>query len=612
MKKEKILKYIKVVITIAIPCLFIWFLIINPFIGFKKNEKTLEDAAKKYYQLNDDKLPTGKRLATVTMKTLFDKEYITKDFYIPYTNKPCSVSNSWVKVKQTDSGDYKYYTYLECGVFKSKVDSSGPTITLNGDSEITINRGEEYKELGVKSLKDNTDGKMDVSNVTIDSSNVDTSKTGTYEVTYTAFDSLKNKTTVKRVVNVVQKLNKTVQDATGESRIYKGQYVDNYIYFSGMLFRIIGLDGNNVKIVSANDISSINYSAIDKWLDYFLEHVDTNAKKILVKNNYCYGTIGKEEINTDVTCISKTKKRYAYILSNKELNESRDEREQSYLFPVTMSWTAARSNEPCQDVPDEDSDGNASTAWATKSDFAPIAPNSQYLSLDKDYNLGIRPVLTLNGDSLVKAGDGTLENPYFLGEIKRGKVDEYLNSRLSGEYLTYSGFLWRIMEVTNDQYVKVISEEPISEELISYNTEDDIKIYNPSQKGNIGYEINKKATDTINEQYFVTWKVNVPIYDKTAKFDEKKSTKTYKVKFAAPNMYEMFTTVQSKYGYGYWLINSSNEEYRKYAVSNSGIVYYGKLGNLFETYIRPVGYLDKSIKIVSGSGTKNDPYKISK
>ena len=70
---KKILKYIRIVVTIAIPCLFVWFLIIGPYLEFKNNEKIMREAAERYYQLNEDKLPTGKRIATVSLKTLFKK-----------------------------------------------------------------------------------------------------------------------------------------------------------------------------------------------------------------------------------------------------------------------------------------------------------------------------------------------------------------------------------------------------------------------------------------------------------------------------------------------------------------------------------------------------------
>ena len=72
------------------------------------------------------------------------------------------------KVRQED-GEYKYYTYLKCGAISSIVDHDGPKITLNGDDEITIDKGDKYKELGVKSVVDNSDGKLDVNDVVIDS-----------------------------------------------------------------------------------------------------------------------------------------------------------------------------------------------------------------------------------------------------------------------------------------------------------------------------------------------------------------------------------------------------------------------------------------------------------
>ena len=78
------------------------------------------------------------------------------------------------------------------------------------------------------------------------------------------------------------------------------------------------------------------------------------------------------------------------------------------------------------------------------------------------------------------------------------------------------------------------------------------------------------------------------------------------------NMYEMFSAPQNDITSGYWLINSSQEAFRKYAVSETGIVFYEKLSDFHSADIRPVAYFDRRVKIVSGSGTKQDPYKVSK
>ena len=260
------LKKIKLVITIVLILVFVWFLIVSPMITFHDNEGKLESAAKRYFEINSSQLPSGNNVKTITLKTLYHQAYIKGDLYIPYTNKTCSIENSWVKVRRVN-GEYKYYTYLECGVLSSTVDHKGPVITLNGDKNVSIGKGEKYKEAGVKSVVDNTDGKLDVKDVTI-KGEVDTSKIGTYEVTYTAFDGLNNKSVVTREVKVVQKLNSTIKKSLKDSKNFTGDPENNYIRLSNMIFRVYGLDNNNnVIIVNDEDVANVNYSKLDKWLD---------------------------------------------------------------------------------------------------------------------------------------------------------------------------------------------------------------------------------------------------------------------------------------------------------------------------------------------------------
>ena len=67
MDKKKVLKYIKVLITLAIIFSGIYFLALRPYVEFRKNEKIMQEAAERYYYLNPDKLPTGERIATLTL-----------------------------------------------------------------------------------------------------------------------------------------------------------------------------------------------------------------------------------------------------------------------------------------------------------------------------------------------------------------------------------------------------------------------------------------------------------------------------------------------------------------------------------------------------------------
>jgi len=82
------------------------------------------------------------------------------------------------------------------------IDTQDPVITLNGDTFIVLNCGEGYTEEGILSATDNVDG--DVSAGVVPSISVPAfSPPGTYDIEYTAVDSVGNETTVVRQVVIL-------------------------------------------------------------------------------------------------------------------------------------------------------------------------------------------------------------------------------------------------------------------------------------------------------------------------------------------------------------------------------------------------------------------------
>ncbi|HHD79469.1 MAG TPA: DUF5011 domain-containing protein, partial [Epsilonproteobacteria bacterium] len=79
-----------------------------------------------------------------------------------------------------------------CG--KNKVPVEGdhvkPVITLKGDAQVTLTVGETYTDDGATAT-DDVDGKVAVQTT----GSVDTTKAGTYTITYTATDKAGNKST---------------------------------------------------------------------------------------------------------------------------------------------------------------------------------------------------------------------------------------------------------------------------------------------------------------------------------------------------------------------------------------------------------------------------------
>ena len=600
MDKKMMKKYLKLAIVIVVVVLFLWFLILNPLLTFKGYEKQVEDAAKRYFEINSSQLPTGTRVRTLSVQDLFDQSYLKEDFYVPFSKKPCSITESWVKVRQED-GEYKYYTYLKCGVISSIVDHKGPEITLNGDDSITIDQGSKYEELGVKSVVDNSDGKMNIDDVTIDSSDVNTDVTGSYEVVYTIQDSLNNETRKIRTVNVVSRLESLVKKATNDSGVYTGINPNNYMYFSGMLFRILSVDGDNVRIVAEQDVSNVNYSAIDEWLDYYYDHINKKSKKYVVKNKYCNMNADDGSISSLTNCSSYTDEQEVSILSASDINQAGPVAD-NYLYPNSISWVRNSKND------DE--------AYAVRNVF--YNSDSQYMSFDKDYNFGVRPVITIQGDALVIDGDGTQANPYSIGDFESASTNDLVNTRSTGEYISYSGILWRIIDVDNDGTTKVIANTTLYNNgervLTYYDTNATSKIYNPTQRGNVGYFINNQASQFVDTEYFANKVVEVPIYKNDIKYGNESTTKKYKVKLSAPDMYEMFSAFNynDKAMKSYWLINSSRKQYTKAVISDIGVVMYGNIYDYDEYGVRPVGYLDKDCVIVRGRGTVDNPYIITK
>ena len=585
MDRNKIISKIKKISVLLVVLLIVWFLILGPIIKFKSNEHKMLEASKRFFEVNSNLLPTGERVKTIYLKDLYSKAFLKEDLYTPISGKACSVSNSWVKVKR-ENGDYKYYTYLSCGIMNSLTDHKGPEIVLNGSDTIVVNKGDKYPELGIKSVKDNRDGNLSLSEVSIRSSKVNTDKVGTYEVVYTAFDKLNNKTEKVRTVKVVSTLKNVVKKSTDGRGYYKGENPKNFIYFSGMLFRIVGIKGNNVRIIAEQDISNINYSGINKWLNYYYDHLSDSSKKLVVPTKYCNMRLSDNDL--DITkCRSYTSAKILKAASN--------------------SWTANKQD-------------NDST-YGTRDVFYEEDSNKPYVSFYQEFNYGIRPVITIKGSSRVKEGKGTYDDPYNIGDFKRGRTNQKLNTRYSGEYISYSNYLWRIVDVDNDGTTKVIADDTIKidgdEVDTYYKTKDKVKIYNPNQKGNVGYFMQNKLSKYLKTNYFVKKEIEVPIYKNAIKYKKEIKTKKYKVKLFAPNMYDMFSayTYELNTGYSmgsYWLINSSKQRFRKGIITNIGYVVNESMYDYESFGVRPVGYLNKKVTIVSGDGTKDNPYKITK
>ncbi len=607
--KKKVKMGIMIAVSIVVVAGLYYYFFLGPTLAFQKQEKQLLEAGQLYFEQNSYLLPKKGDIKEITLSTLYDQKYVDT-FYIPNSKKICSSDKSFVKAKNTD-GEITYLAYLSCGKYHSTTDNQGPEIILNGEDEITIARGSTYQEKGIKTVKDNEDGKMDNKDVTIDASKVDTENIGTYTVTYTAYDSLKNKTVKKRTVKVVQMLSDTVQEDTNQKGYYQGTVENNYLMFNAILWRIVGVEEDgSVTIVTDEPLANVDYtlakntniknSSMDQWLNgYFYSLLSKDAKNMIVKNSeWCSDSLTSEQLTT-TTCEKKIKMNVG-LISIQDYNKSLDGRA-SYLDSYNIvTWMLNPSKK--------------GEVWTQRDNYI-NDEGVYYKSYSDDILFGVRPAIRLKGNLEIVEGDGSSTDPYSLGDYQAGKQRDLLNTRLTGEYVNYSGYLFRIIDI-NDETTHVISNDVLTQDgnpiYIKYQDNGTTSIYNPDKKGNLGYQITNDMTQYIQTSYFAKKKITVPIYKDRAMYKKETDTKEYTVKMAAPNTFDLFSAKSESSFYGYWYINSSKNSIRKYVASAMGTIYY--TDTIEDSYAgaRISAYFDKNVKIKSGKGTRENPYIITK
>ena len=197
--KRKIVKIVVITMVILIIVLFILFLIFG--------EKFLK------LEINQD----SKTIETLVNNNEYEKPKITCKFFKEDISKSNLKLVRDVDINKigTQTAVYectKLFFTRRIEIKYNVVDKEAPTLELNGDTEISIYVGDEYKEDGAKAT-DNYDG--DITDQIEISGDVITSKAGTYEIVYKVKDSSENESSVIRTIKVNEK---PVQKVNNNSR----------------------------------------------------------------------------------------------------------------------------------------------------------------------------------------------------------------------------------------------------------------------------------------------------------------------------------------------------------------------------------------------------------
>ena len=229
--------------------------------------------------------------------------------------------------------------------------------------------------------------------------------------------------------------------------------MNNYVLYSGQLWEVIETNdtNNTVKLVSPASLTSISYgetndwnsSWVKKWLnEYFyskLERID-----LIKETEFCIDPVDvtPDSYTQMTTCTNKVTEKvglltyedYIYALDGTTIQDGGlylDEDEASWL--ITPNSTSSNKN------------------WHT------YYENPSKLSISYNtntYGLGVRPVISIKDNVLVKSGKGTRTNPYILSSERSLKENTKLNLGKVGDYV--------YLDESNNPYVSEFTESYIN------------------------------------------------------------------------------------------------------------------------------------------------------
>lgn len=371
--------------------------------------------------------------------------------------------------------------------------------------------------------------------------------------------------------------------------VFIGNDVNNYLYYSGILWRIIEINDDSIKLITDDIQTSIFWghnldysnSYIRKWLNLdantsytgiFFQNLN-NPELYLNKNDFCYGKVLDARYNCE-----KKQNDYIGLLTINEYERARGK--DSYLNINSYFWTINTSDDNIWYVLDT---GELNDNAFTEQNY---------------YSYGVRPVINLKKDINFISGDGSLDYPYIIDK----NYSNLLSSKRVGGYINYSGYKFRIIEndksnvkVALDGFITVNGEN-LSLNFSDYNP--DFNIYD-----GIGFYLNNDFYNSLtNKDYIVNskWYNGIYINDYTSVYNSYVDANVglLKVGDFYINDYQ-----------NYYLLNRNNiEDLTVYKVVEGNKLY----ADLINTgaFVRPALVLRGDVIVISGDGTKNNPYII--
>ena len=344
---------------------------------------------------------------------------------------------------------------------------------------------------------------------------------------------------------------------------YKGVNVNNYVYYSGRMFRIVDIS-DGIRMIDDETNTSLVYginkkyseSLIYSWLNNYLSTLK-DYEVYLKQNKWCNSSIDVNNYNCKDTINN-----YVGLLSTNDYLQAGGKN--SFLNNKTYFWTINQDmdNKPLF----VNSDGSINNVSSNDNGY---------------YSYGIRPVITLRDEVLIIEGDGSLNNPFIIENL--GKA--LLKDNSVGNYVRYNKENFRILKIEDDGITLILDGvldiKKKYTDVMKYLNNDYLKKFNKKELVKINYRINEYNYDNMYE------------YMSDNKLSEY---------VTIPNIGDLFLTDYNDY----WLNTISDNKLGLYYIIDENKMFFGDLKSN-QHQIRPVIKLNVETVVSSGLGTKDKP-----
>ena len=383
-----------------------------------------------------------------------------------------------------------------------------------------------------------------------------------------------------------------VHDKKASIYRYIGKVEDNYLEYSGILFRIVGIDkDNNIKAISDSNLT-LMYSGLEKGFD------KSYVYKWLNKSDEKYSGVFENNMDSTDKYLTNTYLCDDVVSDLKNINCEKNNNVDKITLLSLYDYASAGGKESYLN--------NGESYYLSTIDDK---NNNYFINTTGDVGLnkistkiyGVRPVITIKNDTALMHGDGSKTSPYAVIEKSISKLSDVYISK----YINYSGSTYRV--ISTGENVKIA---------LSDNIKDGDKYLEKTfgGKNNIYSTTKKTIGEYLNNTYYKSIKNNdlivkssygigsntldnldyTAVYSKTNTFNIGMLTLGDMFISDTKNVLTMNRGIESN-----MIINVINKD---------GNIFGDLIASKYE--VRPTMYLKGDIDIVSGDGSISSPYEL--